>query len=221
VTPAAVPLATERRGLALTALAAFVPLLVLAVWARLETPDPWEAEVLLAIAVGDDPAGDALRALSTLGNLAVWGSIALVLTVAAVVAGRTWAGLLIALSVLSDGAAWLVKALVERGRPEGAIVEVLFGGESFAFPSGHVVRATALVAVIGWLLTPQRWRLPVAVGAGIVSGAAMGYSRVALAAHWPTDAVGGLLLGIFWFGATAWLVAVRGPDADRVPGRTA
>jgi undecaprenyl-diphosphatase len=204
-----VPDRPERRGLALTAAASLVPFLALALWARFETPAVWEADLLVAAAAREGLTGDALRALTTLGELVLWALIALVLTTVAVLAGRAWAGLLVALSVASDLVAFVVKLLVERSRPEGALVEVLFGTESFAFPSGHVVRATALVAVVAWLVTPHRWRLPVAVGAGAVAGLVMGYSRVALGQHWPTDALGGLLLGIGWFAGTAWFAGNR------------
>ena len=197
------------------ALLALVPFALLAVWARVAAPGTWELELLLAMAAGEGPAGDAARLLTSLGHLAVWAAIALALTVVAVVLRKAWAGVLMALSVLSDVAAFAVKALVERGRPEGALVEVLFGGDSFAFPSGHVVRATALVAAVAWLVIPGPRRLPAAIVAGVVAGTLMGYSRVALAAHWPTDALGGLLLGIGWFGGTAWLLAPRRPSLVR------
>lgn len=209
MTAAGAPVASERRGLAITALASFVPFVLLAIWARLGAPAAWEADVLVALAAGPGLAGDLLRGLSALGNLAVWATLALVLTIVAVAIGRTWAGVLIALSVGSDLAAFLVKSVVERGRPEGALVDVLVGADSFAFPSGHVVRATAMAAVVAWLVIPQRWRLPAAVVAGTVGGLLMGYSRIALGVHWPTDALGGLLLGVCWFAGTARLVAGR------------
>jgi undecaprenyl-diphosphatase len=215
VTTAGAAVGTERRGLALTALASLVPFVLLTIWARLSSPAAWELEVLAAIIANADLAGDVLRGLTALGNLVVWAGISLLLTITAVVLGRVWAGVLMALTVASDLAAFAVKSLVERGRPEGALVDVLFGGDSFAFPSGHVVRATSLAAVVAWLVTPPRWRLSAALVAGTLAGIVMGFSRVALGVHWPTDAFGGLLLGILWFSATAWLVAPRGATLRR------
>ncbi|HSH21416.1 MAG TPA: phosphatase PAP2 family protein [Candidatus Caenarcaniphilales bacterium] len=209
---AATPVPTERRGLGLTALAALVPFVLLAVWARLEAPDAWELELLVAAAAPQGVGGDVVRAITFAGDLGVWAAITLALATVAVAIGRASAGLLIALSAASDSVAALVKSVVERSRPDGAVVEVLFGTESFAFPSGHVVRAASLAAVVAWLLAPPAWRLPAAVAAATVAGIVMGYSRVALGVHWPTDALGGLLLGIFWFAATAWTLAARTPS---------
>ena len=55
---------------------------------------------------------------------------------------------------------------------------------AYAFPSGHVARAAFLVAALRW---------PGGVSAAVV--VVMALTRVYLAEHWPSDVVGGLLLG--------------------------
>ncbi len=188
----------ERRQLALLALLALVPFVLLAVWARLASPAPWEPGLLVALALEPGLGSEIVRAVNTLGNLPFW---AIVVAVAAAVLGAVRGvavALLVALSFAADLASFVVKILVERDRPETAAVELFFGMDTFSFPSGHTVRATALVAVIIWLVTPARWRLPLAVVGGVTAGLVMGYARVSLGVHWPTDTIGGILLGLSW-----------------------
>jgi membrane-associated phospholipid phosphatase len=179
--------ARDRRNLLLVALATLLPFAVLAVW--------------------------LVTTLNAAGNLPVWAVVIGIASVATGILRGLSAAILVALSFASDLAAFGVKLVVERDRPETAAVEQFFGFDSFSYPSGHTVRAAALVATLIWLFVPARYRLSLAVLGGAAAGAAMGFARVALGVHWPTDTIGGTLLGIAWFALCAaliWIEPFRG-----------
>jgi len=199
------------RGLLGLALATFVPFLLMAAWARLVPVAGWELDISRDLALGPDSWGDAVRVLNRLGDLWIWTPVMAVLVVIMLALRRWMAAMLVGLTVLGDAVGFLFKLLVGRSRPEDAVLAHLLG-ESFAFPSGHVVRFTALMAVLLWVVCPPGWRLSAAILGGIAGGVVMGYSRVALGVHWPSDALGGALLGLAWFGLMAWLVGRLGAN---------
>jgi undecaprenyl-diphosphatase len=206
----------------LVALAALVALVLLGVWAYTLAPAGWERAVLAALGLGPDVWGDVVRAVNTLGGPLTWA--VMVIAIAAVMwrfRGRT-AAALVALTLLSDLAAYAIKVVVGRERPDTAATHHFFGPDAFSFPSGHVVRAVSLAAVLVWLLAPAKWRLPGALLAAFVAWLVMGYARVSLGVHWPTDTLGGALLGIAWFALTAAWIAPLGaqpmpPETDARP----
>lgn len=87
----------------------------------------------------------------------------------------------------------LAKALIDRPRPEGTLA---MGINSF--PSGHTTYATVICGCI-FFLAPRVLKWPVAARViqvlSVLFIALMGISRVFLEAHWPSDVLGGLILG--------------------------
>ncbi len=72
-----------------------------------------------------------------------------------------------------------------------------------SFPSGHTTTAFALAAVLGFLA--PRW-----FGAVMVFAAAVGFSRIAVGMHYPSDVVGGALVGLIGAYGVRLLFARRG-----------
>jgi len=196
----------DRRNLLLVALAALLPFAVLAAWARISDPALWEMDAIAAFANEPSEVTALVATLNAVGNLPVWAVVIGLASVATGILRGLAAAILVALTFASDLAAFGVKVLVERQRPDTAAVEQFFGVDNFSYPSGHTVRAAALIATLIWLFAPARYRLPLAIVGGVAAGAVMGFARVSLGVHWPTDTIGGTLLGIAWFALTAALI---------------
>jgi undecaprenyl-diphosphatase len=95
-----------------------------------------------------------------------------------------------------------VSDLVARARPPAA--DWVAGASGFSFPSGHTTDATLAAGVAVFALSrrfPGRSRLIVVVAA--CYAIAVGFTRVYLGVHWPSDVLGG------WLFATVWLAAAR------------
>ena len=132
---------------------------------------------------------------------------------------RHWGGaLVLALAVLGTQAVVdLIKLLVERPRP--ALNGTLAEASGYSFPSAHSATGMALYATLTFLAARAcsgRARIAIVAG-GVSLIAAIGLSRVLLAAHYPIDVLAGWLTGgalvvASWF-LVRW-VGVRMPRAQ-------
>jgi len=198
--------AAERRWLVGIAVAALVVFVALAVWAHDNATQPWEQQLVDALALGNNLPGDAIVTVNTIGNLYNWAVLVAIAAVAVGLLRGMRAGLFVGATFFVDFVATLAKSWVERGRPDTVAAHLLFGTDSFGFPSGHTARAAALAGALVWVFVPARWRLPAATVGAIVGGLGMAYARISLGVHFPTDTLGGLVLGLGWFAATAALI---------------
>jgi membrane-associated phospholipid phosphatase len=105
----------------------------------------------------------------------------------------------------------LFKFLVGRPRPRGF---------HWGFPSGHVTAATTFAVLLLYMLSREpvspRARVTLIVLAAVLVGT-VGYARVILNAHWPSDVLGGVLLGGGCAAAGAWWDSVHGEKPAETP----
>lgn len=92
----------------------------------------------------------------------------------------------------------LTKHLVSRARPTAFFRTSATG---YSFPSGHTLNVTCLALALGFILWRLSWHRAVKIAwtlALVVYIACVGASRVVLGVHYPTDVLGGFLLGTAW-----------------------
>lgn len=146
-----------------------------------------------------------LSLLGTLSSIATIGITAAIL----LVAGRhqlsrpfiiSFSGALVSF--------YVIKFLIERARPA---VEALTTAPLSSFPSGHASMGMALYGSLALLAAHHTRSSTVRRSIFLVAGILImliGWSRLYLGVHYPSDVLAGFLLGLFWI-ALGKLVELR------------
>ncbi|MCV7108152.1 phosphatase PAP2 family protein [Mycolicibacterium chitae] len=201
------------RRTAVTAVAAALLYVVLWIgsaqdWSWLSAFDWWLLAPLHDFGVAH-PAWVALwDAFCTIFGPAVFRLVTLIPIIWLLVRGDRGAALFLFVSVELNGVLIEVaKYIAGRARPDTALVSAW----SLSFPSGHALGVLVSVLALLTVLLPMvdpRWRRPLMI-AGAVIVVAIGWGRVVLNVHHPSDVLAGWALGYLYYLAclpllTAW-----------------
>jgi undecaprenyl-diphosphatase len=178
----------------------------------------FDSKILLALRrPGDlaDPIGsrsveESMRDITALGGVTFLTLLTVVATLALVFHGKwkraaVFAGAVVAANISSE----VLKQVYDRPRPSlvphGSYVY------SASFPSGHSTLAAATFLTLATViasLEPRRSTKALTYVVAIALTIMVGFSRVYLGVHWPSDVLGGWCLGAAW-ALAAWIVLNR------------
>jgi len=189
--------AFHPRAVLIVSAACFVTLMVVVLLSGVFAADIAVREALLAAASPGVVA--AMRVVNHAGDWRVLLPGMLLLYVVFPRARRrwwVWAGLMV-VAPLAEGT---LKEIVGRARPEGP---------AMGFPSGHATAAAAYFGAVAYLagsLRPPAICFAVrALALAVVALVAV--ARVVLRAHWPSDTLAGIALGLALAAAAALIAA--------------
>lgn len=144
----------------------------------------------------------ALEVVTTVGGPAVMRTAAGVAALVAVMKRRIRLAVWLLATVWGSGLVSTgIKELVDRQRPD--VAHPVAVETSPSFPSGHaigiVVGVTVLLMTLPDTSRPVRVTL---VTTGVTAVLLVGFSRVGLGVHYPSDVLAGFTVGAAWVGVT-------------------
>lgn len=154
---------------------------------RLERAGPWV---------------EPIRFFTLTGGLAVLAALALVVAAGLALSGEVRRAAWLVATVAGgrlvvEAAKWLL------GRDRPPLVDQLATVSSHSFPSAHAAGTMTVWVALAMLFPARRqFLLPLALAMAFT----IGWSRIALGVHWPSDVIAGFGLALLWTGLAArWL----------------
>lgn len=175
-----------------------LPLSVLAAGDNVLQPDVAVTHEVQGVdAPGTNPVVTFLNELGTMaGLLAVSSAVAATLLFAGRRRDALFALLPVAVAQLANVS---LKLLFSSPRPTTDLVAVTDPSGGFGFPSGHTMATVVVVGSLAFIVlrgVECRWRRALVIGSAALVALGMGFSRVYVGAHWPSDVLGAYLWGI-------------------------
>jgi undecaprenyl-diphosphatase len=189
-------------------LAAGLAFSIFVVWAFTELSDEviegesraFDRAVMLWIhTTFQDRLDGAMRIVTALGDY--WVVLPLLAVAVTIFTRQGWRLSAILLLVSTAGSTVLttvLKSVFERARPE--LIDSGYHASFYSFPSGHATVAVGFYGMLTVILAYQlqgkaRWTVAVS---GLLVVFLIGFSRLYLGVHYPTDIVAGYLAALLW-----------------------
>jgi membrane-associated phospholipid phosphatase len=188
-------------------------------WDR-EWMGEWDRHAIVAISKGPISFQNAIL-LESPGNLIYMIPATLATAIIAARMRRpVFAATVLASWVLVRPIIFLGWHLWDRTRPN-----LIAGGVAapplHSFPSGHIVLSLSLYGLLAWALwrASRNWAERL-FGVALCAAwcASLAIARVVLGSHWPTDIMGGALVGLVWLAGMIWVVSVEQHPRDALAG---
>ncbi|MBX4906659.1 MULTISPECIES: phosphatase PAP2 family protein [Rhizobium] len=164
----------------------------------------------LAVPIGPAWLTHAVDDITSLGGITVLALLTVLITVYLLLDRRWPIAIFVFSSVLSGWlASTLLKILVARPRPD--VVPHLIEVSDLSFPSGHAMVSAVTYLTLGALVArTQRYRSTriFVMGVGVFLAVIIGFSRIYLGVHYPTDVFAGWCAGALW-ALGCWLISKR------------
>jgi len=164
--------------------------------------DSWDRTLMLVLAAEREPwLTWWMRLLSVAGSGLIEIPFALLIIFGLAVRKRKAEAWWYTAAALSGWALYaLAKLVVQRPRPH-IIPRLMHGAGWYSYPSGHSMLAPIIFG-LGIIVWAAPWPSPAlrraALGLAALLALGIGFSRVYVGVHYPSDVVGGLLLGTAW-----------------------
>lgn len=159
---------------------------------------------------------ELVRDITALGSPGVLGLFVAIATIFLLLAQKCRSAVFMLITSLGGVAITaLLKFAFDRPRPESALQHVY--ADTASFPSAHAMLSIVVYLALGLLATRAvagRILQCYVLGVAVLLGGLVGFSRIYLGMHWPSDVLAGWVAGISWVLACWFVMRIIDPDKE-------